>query len=216
MQKKSKIIPGGIPFLAAGIVWFILSMLLPFYKLSSIIITAVISAVVLIILLYIRKKQLELLPPPPTIKVRVEELARKLDSARIALLEKLPLIKNAAFCSSIEHIAASLDKIADDIEKDPSDRNKVRKLANHYAPMLVELADKYLRLHAQQSAGQNIGTSMKKIEEGFSAADNAIAKLLDELFTNEAMEILADITVLDQLLQSDEDKNKIDFSSLES
>lgn len=215
MQKKIKVLPCGVPFLAAGALWFILSLLLPFYKLSSVIIAAVISLAALIILLVVRKKQLELMPPPPAVKTRVQELAKKLDKARDALSEKLPQIENTGFRLSIEHIAESFDKIADDIEKDPADRNKVRKLANHYAPMLVELADKYMQLQAQQSSGYNIEASMKKIEEGFEAADKAISKLLDDLFTNEAMEIAADITVLDQLLQTDENRNRIDFSSLE-
>ncbi len=213
-DKEVKVLPAGIPFLAAGAVWFILAMFLPVYKLSIVIVISIAAAAVLILLEKKRNDQLALLPPPPTVKVRAQEIARKIDAGRDDLLRKLPSIANQRVRTSITSIADTLDKIADNVESDPKDRNKARKLANYYVGMLTQLTDKYILLQSQASEGTNISASMAKIEEGFASADEALKKMLDDLFTDDAMEVSADIAVLEQLLKTDSSENKMDFSSL--
>jgi hypothetical protein len=203
-DKKIKVLPAGVPFLAAGAVWFVLAMILPVYKLSMVIIISVIAAAVCGILISKRNKQLALLPPPPTVKVRAEEMAKKLDDGREVLLGKLDDVASPAVRGYITSIAATLEKIADEVEADPKDRNKVRKLANHYVGMLADLLDKYILMQKQGAEGANISASMAKIEEGLAGADAALKKVLDDLFTEEAMEVSADIAVLENLLNMDQ------------
>ena len=214
-KEKIKVLPAGVPFIAAGAVWFVLAMILPVYKLSVVIVISVIAAAVCGVLTAKRNKQLALLPPPPTVKVRAEEIARKLDEGRDALLARADAVTSPKVRSSIASIAATLEKIADEVEADPKDRNKARKLANHYVGMLIDLIDKYLLMQAQAADGVNITTSMAKIEEGLAGADTALAKVLDDLFTDEAMEVSADIAVLENLLNMESaEVNKMDFSAL--
>ena len=203
-KQEVKVLPAGVPFLAAGAVWFILAMILPVYKLSMVIVISVIAAAVCVLLISKRNKQLALLPPPPTVKVRAEEIAKKLDDGRETLLGKLEYITNPSVRGHIASIATTLDKIADEVEADPKDRNKVRKLANHYVGMLADLVDKYILMQKQGAEGANISASMAKIEEGLAGADAALKKVLDDLFTEEAMEVSADIAVLDNLLNMDQ------------
>ena len=203
-KEKIKVLPAGVPFVAAGAVWFVLAMILPVYKLSMVIIISVIAAAVCGMLISKRNKQLALLPPPPTVKVRAEEMAKKLDDGREALLGRMGEIASPAVRSYITSIAATLEKIADEVEADPKDRNKVRKLANHYVGMLADLLDKYILMQKQGAEGANISTSMAKIEEGLASADIALSKVLDDLFTDEAMEVSADIAVLENLLNMDQ------------
>ena len=203
-DKKIKVLPAGVPFLAAGAAWFVLAMILPVYKLSMVIIISVIAAAVCGMLISKRNKQLALLPPPPTVKVRAEEMAKKLDDGREALLGRMGEIASPAVRSYITSIAATLEKIADEVETDPKDRNKVRKLANHYVGMLADLLDKYILMQKQGAEGANISASMAKIEEGLAGADAALKKVLDDLFTEEAMEVSADIAVLENLLNMDQ------------
>ena len=56
---------------------------------------------------------------------------------------------------------------------------------------------------------------MTQIREGLSGADEALKKLLDDLFSDDAMEVSADITVLEQLLKTEGSENKMDFSGLD-
>ena len=214
-KQEVKVLPAGAPFLAAGITWFILAMILPVYKLSMVIVISVLAAAVCGVLISKRNKQLALLPPPPTVKVRAEEIARKLDAGRDALLERLDSIASEKVRATIYSLSVTLEKIADEVEADPKDRNKTRKLANHYVGMLVDLVDKYILLQKQAADGTNISTSMAKIEEGLAGADISLKKVLDDLFTDEAMEVSADIATLESLLSMEGGQATMDFSAIE-
>ena len=81
--------------------------------------------------------------------------------------------------------------------------------------MLIDLVDKYILLQKQAADGANITTSIAKIEEALAGADVSLAKLLDDLFTDEAMEVSADIAVLENLLSMEGSQATMDFSAIE-
>ena len=217
-MSKEKVMPAGLPFIAAGGAWFVLAMILPVYKMVPLLVCAVAAVAVFAVLSAKRKAQIAKLPPAPTVKVRAEELAKKLDVYRDRLAAQEADVADSEVRRHIRSMAKTLDLIADEVEKDPRDRSKVRKLANHYGEMIVGLVDKYILLEGQaQSAseGGNIEGTMVRIREGLAGADDALKKLLDDLFSDDAMEVSADINVLEQLLKTEGSENKMDFSSLD-
>ena len=214
-KEQIKVLPSGLPFIAAGAVWFILALILPIYKLYALILTVAIAAAAFVSLNFKRRKQLEELPPAPPVKVRAEEMAKKIDACRQTLLSQQQQIKSETLSNTVGSMAITMDLIADEVEKDPKDRNKVRKLANHYTAMITGLVDKYIQLEAQGAEGENIRSSMERIEEGLSGADKALKRILDDIFSDDAMEVSADITVLEQLLKTEGSENKMDFSGLD-
>ena len=212
-----KVMPAGLPFIAAGAAWFVLAMILPVYKLIPLLLCAVLSVAVFAVLSGKRKAQIAKLPPAPTVKVRAGEMAKKLDVYRDKLNALERRVADAEVQRDVHSMAVTLDLIADEVEKDPNDRNKVRKLANHYCDMIIELVDKFILLENQTQAaqGENIAGSKARIKEGLANADEALKKLLDDLFSNDSMEVSADINVLEQLLKTEESENKMDFSGLD-
>ena len=114
----------------------------------------------------------------------------------------------------VKSIADILEKIADDVENDPKDRNKVRKLANHYTSMIEDLVKKYITLENQGNAGENISSATAEIKKGLETVENAVKSLLDDLFSDDAMEVSADIAVLEQLFKTEGSKNHMDFDSI--
>ena len=217
-MSKEKVLPAGLPFASAGAAWFILALIQPVYKIWALIVCIIIAAAVLILLSHKRAAQIAKLPPVPTVKVRAEELAKKLDVCRDQLIKQSGRLQDPSVAATVRSLSKTLDLIADEVERDPKDRNKVRKLANHYAAMLTDLTEKYIQLKAQTSAaseGENINGAMTQIREGLSGADEALKKLLDDLFSDDAMEVSADITVLEQLLKTEGSENKMDFSGLD-
>ena len=214
-KEQIKVLPSGLPFIAAGAVWFILALILPIYKLYALILTVAIADAAFVFLNFKRRKQLEELPPAPPVKVRAEEMAKKIDACRETLISQQQQIKSETLSSTVGSMAITMDLSADEVEKDPKDRNKVRKLANHYTAMITGLVDKYIQLEAQGAEGENIRSSMERIEEGLSGADKALKRILDDMFSDDAMEVSADITVLEQLLKTEGSENKMDFSGLD-
>ena len=163
-KEQIKVLPSGLPFIAAGAVWFILALILPIYKLYALILTVAIAAAAFVFLNFKRRKQLEELPPAPPVKVRAEEMAKKIDACRQTLLNQQQQIKSETLSSTVGSMAITMDLIADEVEKDPKDRNKVRKLANHYTAMITGLVDKYIQLEAQGAEGENIRSSSRNIK----------------------------------------------------
>ncbi len=217
-MSKEKVMPAGLPFLAAGGAWFVLAMILPVYKLLPLLLCAAAAIAVFAVLSGKRKAQIAKLPPAPVVKVRAEELAKKLDACRDKLREQEEKLADENVRRHVHSLATTLDLIADEVEKDPKDRNKVRKLANHYGDMIIGLVDKYILLEGQAkvaSEGGNVTETLTKIREGLASADDALKKVLDDLFGDDAMEVSADINVLEQLLKTEGAENKMDFSSLE-
>ena len=217
-MSKEKVMPAGLPFLAAGGVWFTAALILPVYKLGALLACAVGAAAVYVLLTAVRRSQIAKLPPAPTVKVRAEELAKKLDVCRDKLLAQESRLSDPQVRRYVKSMATTLDLIADEVEKDPKDRNKVRKLANHYGDMITGLVDKYILLETQEGAaaeGGNVTAALAKLREGLASADEALKKVLDDLFSDDAMEVSADINVLEQLLKTEGAENKMDFSSLD-
>ena len=214
-KKDVKVMAAGLPFLAAGAIWFVLAMILPIYKISMIIVATIVSVVVMVLMMGVRSKQIAALPPAPTVKKRAEELAIKIDECRKQLLELSGKIKDKAVAGRVDNIAALMDKIADDVEKDPKDRNKVRKLANHYGTMIVDLVKKYIVLESQGEGGDNISSAIDEIKKGLETIETAVKSLLDDLFSDDAMEVSADIAVLEQLFKTEGSENRMNFETLE-
>lgn len=211
--KTQKVMAAGLSFVAAGGLWFILALLLPVYKLSIFLLISLLSAALCAGLLRLQAKQIAALPPAPPVKVRAEEMVRKLDLCSEALGQKAGQIREAKVADLLRSIADTLRRIADAVEEDPKDRNKVRKLANHYTTMLTDLADQYLRLEAASAApagqttaepGENIGAAMSQIADGLANVDLSLKAMLDDLFSDDAMEASADIAVLEQLLKQEQ------------
>ena len=214
-KKDVKVMAAGLPFLVAGAIWFVLAMVLPIYKVSMIIAATVVSVVVMAVMLSVRSKQVAALPPVPTVKKRAEEMAIKIDECRKQLLELSAQINDGSVAGRVNNIAALMDKIADDVEKDPKDRNKVRKLANHYGAMIVDLVKKYIVLEGQGEGGENISSAIDEIKKGLETIETAVKSLLDDLFSDDAMEVSADIAVLEQLFKTEGTQNRMNFESLE-
>ncbi len=89
--------------------------------------------------------------------------------------------------------------IADHPEKAP----QIRKFMNYYLPTTLKLLNSYQRLSAQSVKGENITSTMFNIAGMMHTVADAFEKQLDSLFTDEAMDISADISVFETLLKQE-------------
>ncbi len=89
--------------------------------------------------------------------------------------------------------------IADHPDKAP----QIRKFMNYYLPTTLKLLTSYQRLSAQSVKGENITSAMFNIAGMMHTVADAFEKQLDSLFTDEAMDISADISVFETLLKQE-------------
>lgn len=76
----------------------------------------------------------------------------------------------------------------------------------------MKLLNTYQRLSAQSVKGENITSTMFNIAGMMHTVADAFEKQLDSLFTDEAMDVSADISVFETLLKQEgfvEDKNNV-------
>lgn len=103
----------------------------------------------------------------------------------------------------IQEIVDLTQQILATVEQHPGAVGQIRRFLNYYLPTLLELLRKYAELD-DISAGQgNIQQSRSKIEGVLDSSRQAFQRLLDSLYASQALDIAAEIEVMDQLMKEE-------------
>ena len=155
------------------------------------------------------------MPVVTPVRQRTEEISKLLDAGRDQLHTLQSQIRSDKVGQHVESMADTLQKLADNLEQNPKDRGKIRKVAVHYVPMITELVKNYINLEQQGIDGSNISATMASIESGLEKIDESLKQYLDDMFEDDKMSIETDITVLRQLMNKDaEGVNKMNFDDI--
>ena len=124
----------------------------------------------------------------------------------IPLLEKLvsflfPDKASTGALADIDRLEDLSAKIFAQIKSDPSKLPQIRKFMDYYLPTTLKLLNAYDRMGAQGVSGENIDATMQRVESMMGTIVTAFEKQLDMLFGSEAMDISADITVLENMMK---------------
>ncbi len=103
----------------------------------------------------------------------------------------------------IQEIVDLTQQILAAVEQHPGAVGQIRRFLNYYLPTLLELLRKYAELD-DISAGQgNIQQSRSRIEGVLDSSRQAFRRLLDSLYASQALDIAAEIEVMDQLMKEE-------------
>ena len=214
-QAVKQPMPAGLSYLASGAVFFVFAMLLPMYRLWALLTALLIAIAVLVVLERARAKQVAAMPVVTPVRQRTEEISKLLDAGRDQLHTLQSQIRSDKVGQHVESMADTLQKLADNLEQNPKDRGKIRKVAVHYVPMITDLVKNYINLEQQGIDGSNISATMASIESGLEKIDESLKQYLDDMFEDDKMSIETDITVLRQLMNKDaEGVNKMNFDDI--
>lgn len=214
-QAVKQPMPAGLSYLASGAVFFVFAMLLPMYRLWALLTVLLIAIAVLVVLERMRAKQVAAMPVVTPVRQRTEEISKLLDAGRDQLHTLQSQIRSDKVGQHVESMAGTLQKLADNLEQNPKDRGKIRKVAVHYVPMITDLVKNYINLEQQGIDGSNISATMASIESGLEKIDESLKQYLDDMFEDDKMSIETDITVLRQLMNKDaEGVNKMNFDDI--
>jgi len=112
-------------------------------------------------------------------------------------------IKSTVVSVHIWHIESTAGKIFDAVNENPEKAAQLRKFFSYYMPTTIKLLNAYQVLEKQGIDQSNIAATKARIEEALETIGLAFEKLLDQLFSKEALDITTDIKVLESLLQQD-------------
>ncbi len=205
-----------IPVYAVAAVWLYFALFSDLYAVSHYITAALISFAAAVIARGIwPTKEFELPDPPKEEKPKEPEQAEEPQPAKDPKIEALMKERDRAVSEmrrlndTIEdpHISAQIDKlesltarIIDHVAAHPEKLPQIRKFLNYYLPTTIKLLNAYDRMGSAGVSGEHIGGTMKKIEDMLSTILLSFEKQLDSLFEGEALDISADITVMENLL----------------
>ena len=109
-------------------------------------------------------------------------------------------IEDETISNHIRQLEAVSQKIFDQVRAEPAKLPQIRKFMDYYLPTTLKLLNAYDRMDAAGVSGENISGTKEKVENMMGTIVSAFEKQLDSLFGADAMDISADITVLESML----------------
>ncbi|MCR5178792.1 MAG: 5-bromo-4-chloroindolyl phosphate hydrolysis family protein [Lachnospiraceae bacterium] len=94
-------------------------------------------------------------------------------------------------------------RIFDQVKKDPSSAQDLRKFMDYYLPTTTKLLTAYVELDKQPVQGDNIKNTKAEIENSLDTINDAFEQLLDSMFTDMALDISTDISVMKTMMAQD-------------
>ena len=191
-----------IPLYAAAATWLLYALLFPLYRLPHYLLAAGAAAVVGIVARLLCPNTVEEVEekPRPTGNAALDKM---LDDGQKAIAEMKRLddsIADPAISAQIVRLQELSGKIFAQVEQHPEKLPQIRKFMNYYLPTTLKLLNAYDRMGQQGVAGENISSTMHKVEDMMATVVIAFEKQLDNLFSAEALDLSTDMVVLENMM----------------
>ena len=214
------------PFYAVAAVWLLWAVFGRLYTLGHILAAAAVSVVVFLVAKAIWPDRTWTTPEPEPVKTKTEPepeqpaepvkqeqkstgnpeidaLIAERDRALSEMKRLNDSIEDPTISAQIERLEATTQKIIGVVVEKPEKLSQISRFLNYYLPTTLKLLNAYDRMDAAGVSGINIDGTKGKIEDMMETICKAFDKQLDALFGDEALDISADITVLEQMLQQE-------------
>ena len=191
-----------IPLYAAAVTWLLYALLFPLYRLPHFLLAAAAAAVVGVVARLFCRDTGEEVPEEPETTGN-EELDKMIADGKKAIAEMKRLDDNIAdptISAQIVRLQQLAGKIFAQVEQNPEKLPQIRKFMNYYLPTTLKILNAYDRMGEQGVSGENITSTMQKVEGMMSTIITAFEKQLDSLFGSEARDISTDMVVLENIM----------------
>ena len=202
MELKKIVHKSAIPLYAVAVTWLLYALLFPLYRLPHFLLAAAAGAVVGIVARLFCRDTVEEVPEEPKTTGN-PELDKMIEDGKKAIAEMKRLDDNIAdpgISADIVRLEQVSQKIFDEVKRDPAKLPKVRRFMDYYLPTTLKLLNSYDRMSAAGVSGENIDSTLAKVEGMMRTVVAAFEKQLDSLYGSEALDISTDITVLETMM----------------
>ena len=202
MELKKIVHKSAIPLYAVAVTWLLYALLFPLYRLPHFLLAAAAGAVVGIVARLFCRDTVEEVPEEPKTTGN-PELDKMIEDGKKAIAEMKRLddnIADPAISAQIVRLQQLAGKIFAQVEQNPEKLSQIRKFMNYYLPTTLKILNAYDRMGEQGVAGENITSTMHKVEGMMDTIIKAFEKQLDNLFGAEAMDISTDMVVLENMM----------------
>ena len=207
-MKVTKKIHSVLPVYLVAVTWIVGTVFLSVHTLTGLIRLALVSLLVFLVASAVFPgKVIEVEQPAPKPKEEEKpkdpELAALEEERKRAVseLERLNAsISDPDISRRLAHIQSTTEKIFAFVKEHPEKKSQIRRFQDYYLPTTIKLLNAYDRMDDLGVSGENINASKERVEQMLTTVETAYDKQLDALFQDEAMDISADATVLEQMM----------------
>ena len=136
-------------------------------------------------------------PQPPKTEQREED----------AILSEIRAVNDAVanekLSAQIDRIGVITAKILEYQHSRPEKAPQLHSFLSYYLPTTLKILKAYAQMESQEVSGENITSAMERIEGMMDKVVEGFEKQLDQLFQGDAMDITADVEVLERMLAKD-------------
>ena len=112
-------------------------------------------------------------------------------------------IPGMVMSDKLDRLESTMNRIMEQVRKNPGSAPELRKLMGYYLPTTVKLLNAYVEQDKQSTGGENIVRTKQEIEGALDTINDAFENLLDSLFQDLAWDISSDISVMQTMLKQD-------------
>ena len=142
-------------------------------------------------------------PETVVVKEAPEEAGEDCDDVLRSIRKLNDDIADEAVSEKIERIEAVTASIFRAVEERPERAESARRFMNYYLPTTLRLLESYRLMEGQSYQGENIQAARHRIEEVLDKLVSATEQQQDKLFSAEALDVDAEILVLETMMASD-------------
>lgn len=197
-----------LPVYIAAVVFAVYATFFPLYRFWHFLLAAAITAVAWLVADSLIKPVIEYTPAPepepepePEVShgAEADAILAEAKTARREMEKLASAIGNTAITEKIAALAELSDNIAKDILADPADARQIKKFQSYFLPSTIGLLHAYDRMAASQ--GESASQAREKIAQMLDTEVRSFQKQLDALYKNDALDVDADIRVMQALLE---------------
>ena len=208
MATVKKIRRSVAPFYGVAAVWVVYALAFDLYRPTHFIFAAVLSAGVYLLLRAVctdEEYEVEIPDPPKPEPASTgnPELDKMSRDGALAVEEMKRLdenIEDEKISQAIRKLEQTSQAIFQQVREAPEKLPQIRKFMDYYLPTTLKLLNAYDRMSSVGVGGENIDSTKERVEAIMDTIVAAFDKQLDGLFGAEALDVSADITVLETML----------------
>ena len=208
MATVKKIRRSVAPFYGVAAVWVVYALAFDLYRPTHFIFAAVLSTGVYLLLRAVCKDEeyeVEIPDPPKPEPASTgnPELDKMIRDGALAVEEMKRLdenIEDEKISQAIRELERTSQAIFQQVREAPEKLPQIRKFMDYYLPTTLKLLNAYDRMSSVGVGGENIDSTKERVEAIMDTIVAAFDKQLDGLFGAEALDVSADITVLETML----------------
>jgi len=191
MQKRVKT---AIPIYGAGALFLLCALIFPMYRVRDIIVAIIVAIVGYFVL--------DKLFPGKIIEVSGDKNVDGLLAEGRGYVDRLESLKieDIKINQQISKLQSISRQIFEYVAKNPEQSRKINKFINYYLPTSIKFLEQYEEFDSKETQSENIKATMQNISNSLTKFEEAFTNQLDALYSEKALDIETDITVLEGIM----------------